>query len=314
MQRAVVASLVCSVLGLVGGRAAPAQEQQAPTYKGGVDLVTVSVVVNNRDGRPVTGLSRTDFDLFDAGVARSIAVFRTEPAPINIAVLLDASGSMRIGRKWSAAQDVMRTLAAMLEPGRDRVALFTFDTQLHESQPFTTAPADAVGRLDSVRPFGSTALYDAIAQIGRQLAAQIGSRRAVVVVTDGVDNHSQLNAADVAGIASAIDMPVYAVVVASPLDRPGAASEAGGPAPQRGIALDDLTRWTGGAVFAGGTPAEATVTARQIVVELRNQYLITFESSTPAGWHPIMVRVHNDTLVVRTRSGYMAGLRANAQH
>src|ERR1051325_11944228 len=113
-----------------------------PTFKTGVDLVTVSVIVKNRDGRPVTGLARRDFELTDAGRVRDIADFRSEPAPISLAVLLDTSGSMHIDPKWTNARDAITRLAAELQPGRDRIALLTFDTQLHEVQPYNTNPGD----------------------------------------------------------------------------------------------------------------------------------------------------------------------------
>ena len=302
-------ALLIAVTVLPGGWAASPQSPSAPTFRGGVDLVTVSVVVNDRNGRPVTGLSRDDFELFDAGRARTIADFRSERAPIGVAVLLDASGSMQVGDKWAMARDVVTRLASALEAGHDRLALFTFDTVLHEEQPFTTSTADVLRQLDRVRPWGSTALYDAAGQVGRQLANQSG-RRAIVVVSDGADNRSRASAADVSAIISATDIPVYAVTVGSPLDKADEDRPAGGRESRAAGALDDLTRWTGGAMFHASTPVENGAAARQIVDELRHQYVMSFESGLPAGWHPLLVRVHDGKLMVRTRSGYMAGPRS----
>jgi len=75
--------------------------------------------------------------------------------------------------------------------------------------------------------------------------------------------------------------------------------------------LENLSQWTGGALFQGSTPAESDAAARQIVSELRYQYVLSFESGTPAGWHPLTVRVRDGKYVVRTRSGYVAGPRAS---
>ena len=276
--------------------------------------MTVNVVVNTRDGRPVAGLSRADFEVFDAGAPREIAGFHSEPAPISIAVLFDISGSMNVVSKLSAARDAVRHLASWLQPGRDRIALFVFDTRLVQLQPFTTAPGEVVDRLDSLRAFGSTALYDAIAQTGRQLAAQSGPRRAVVVVTDGADNHSRSSVRDVSGAASAIDVPVYALEIVSPVDHAGTdAALDRSPDPERLNPLDDLSRRTGGALFVASVPAHASVAVRQIVAELRQQYVMTFEPGVPAGWHPLVVRARNTQFVVRARSGYVAGPRVGGQ-
>jgi Ca-activated chloride channel family protein len=300
-----LALLGCSVL---GGSIVLAQETPAPTFKAGVDLVTVSVTVNHRDGRPATDLGRADFELFDAGRPRIIADFKSEPAPISVAVLVDASGSMRGAPKLTQARTAIAQLTSWLDRGSDLVALFSFDTELHELQPFTTATAGVADRIDGIRPFGSTALYDAIAQTGERVAGQGGPRRAVVVVTDGSDNHSRLSARAVSHIASSIDVPVYVIVVASSLDDPRSdAAPDRNSLDMRTGPLADLAQWTGGSLSVVNTPADANATARRIVAELRHQYLMTFEASAPEGWHPLVVRARDSHLVVRARSGYIAG-------
>jgi Ca-activated chloride channel homolog len=310
---------VAILAGLAGGRVRASQQTPptlgpaTPIFKTGVDLVTVSVIVKNRDGRPVTGLSRHDFELTDAGRVRDIADFRSEPAPISLAVLLDTSGSMQIDPKWTNARDAITKLAAELQIGRDRIALLTFDNELHEVQPFTTNPGDVVRKLGSVRPWGSTALYDAVVQAGRTLATQGESRRAVIVVTDGLDNRSKSNAAGASAVVSAVDMPVYTIVVSSVHDRAEEEAVGGDRFAVRSAGLENLSQWTGGALFQGGAPAESDAAARQIVSELRHQYLMSFESSAPEGWHPLTVRVREGKFVVRTRSGYVAGPRAGGR-
>jgi Ca-activated chloride channel family protein len=271
---------------------------QAPTFKAGVDLVSVSVVVKNQKGRLVPGLSRTDFELFDAGRMRDIADLRAEASPVSVAVLLDTSGSMRIGGKWAAARDAVARVASQLQAGRDRIALFAFDNELRVVQPFTTSPSDALRALNSVEPWGSTAMFDAVSATGRRLAEESGTRRAIVVITDGLDNRSRLDAAGVAAAVSAVDVPVYSVVVSAPRDEQ----------------LSELSRGTGGVSFVSSTPMDTTAAVGQIVTELRSQYVMTFESGTPAGWHPLLVRIHENTeFVVRTRSGYMAGPRTGGR-
>src|SRR2546430_16742548 len=120
-----VATLLTLSLGALADVAG--QEQAPPTFKAGVDLVSVSVTVKNQKGRPVTGLSRKDFQLFDSGRMRDIADFRSEASAVSVAVLLDMSGSMHISGKWDAAKDAVAKLAEELERGRDHIALFAFD-------------------------------------------------------------------------------------------------------------------------------------------------------------------------------------------
>src|SRR2546425_2271709 len=213
------AVLLTFSLGAITGGFGSQDAPQPPTFKAGVDLVSVSVVVKNQKGRPVTGLSRKDFELFDSGRLRDIADFRSEDSAISVAMLLDTSGSMRISGKWNAARAAVAKLAAELERGRDHIALFAFDNELHVVQPFTTSPSEAVDALNKVQPWGSTAMFDAVSETGKRLAEEGGMRRAIVVITDGLDNRSRLDATDVSAAASAIDVPVYSFVLSSPLDR-----------------------------------------------------------------------------------------------
>jgi Ca-activated chloride channel homolog len=289
---------------LAGQVAAP-----GPTFKSSVDLVTLNVTVQ-KNGRMVPGLTSADFELLDAGEPRPIVSFQTETSPIGIALLFDASGSMDVASKAAAGRQAAHHLLSWLEPGRDQVGVFTFDTQLQQRQAFTTSRPDITNFLDAIRPFGSTSLYDAIAETGRQVAAIGGPRRAVVVITDGADNRSQLTPSQVSGVASGLDVPVYVIVISAAIDHQGTeGSIERHDAPKRTGALDDLAQATGGALFTVSAPAHASVAARQIIEELRHQYLIAFEPSQRAGWHPLSVRTRDPHFVVRARSGYVAGSR-----
>ena len=135
------------------------------------------------------------------------------------------------------------------------------------------------------------------------------------MLTDGTDNASRLNPSDVAAVASEIDVPVYIFGIVPSIDNPSeetainsiATSAFAGP-------LADLASWTGGHVFVASTPGQRSVAARQIIDELRHQYLIAFESSGTPGWHPLVVRARNKDLTVRARSGYIAGQSSPTFH
>ena len=304
----VAATLLTATLG-VGASPAAFQQQTGATFTSGVDLVRVSAVVRDRKGRFVEDLAQRDFTILDNGDQRAIADFRHDLAGVSVALLFDVSGSMEA--KLSNAREAGTFVLASLDAGKDEAAVFTFDTQLDEIEPFTVGLRALPGKLSSLTPFGATSLHDAIAATARRTGLRDGRRRAVVVFTDGNDTWSQLTPSEVSGMASAIDVPVYIVGIVPAIDNPSAdistvsieRSALAGP-------LTDLAEWTGGHAFIVSTPLERSAAARQIIDELRHQYLIAFESSGRPGWHPLVVRARDKNrgdLVVRVRSGYFAG-------
>lgn len=285
--------------------AARQTQQERPTFRASVARVTLAATVRDQRGRSVTNLTATDFQLLDAGRERQILEFRTDPAPVNVGLLVDTSGSMAVGARGAAMREAAGHLVSWLEPGRDEVGLFAFDQGMEQLHPMLPAPGRVMDTLARVRPYGKTQLFDAIAETGRRLAETMGGRRAIVVLSDGADNASTLTPAEVSGLASAIDIPVYIVIVVSPLDRAdGTSVNDDGLAALVNGRLGDLARWTGGDIFTAIGPAHASVAARRIVSELRQQYLIAFEPGAEVGWHPLVVRTRQKNLVVRARSGY----------
>jgi Ca-activated chloride channel family protein len=284
-------------------------EAQTPTFKSGVDLVSVTATVRDRRGRLVRGLSKTDFEVLDNGQRRTITDFRTDPSPVSVAVLFDISGSMRVADRMLAARFAAHHLLSWLEAGRDEAALFTFDSRLHEVAPFTVDTRALQGALGEVDPFGATSLHDAIAQAARRAADRTGRRRAVVVITDGIDTMSGMKPAEVSAIASAIDVPVYILATVLPIDHLGRDSAL----PREPVTSDDggtveqLAMWTGGTFFYVSTPADTSNAARQVMDELRTQYLIAFEPAAGSGWRPLEIRTRDKDYIVRARSGYLAG-------
>ena len=284
------------------------QDQQAPTatFKAGVDLVRVAAVVRDHKGRFVQDLSANDFEVFEDGRQQRITDFRSDLTSVSIAVLFDVSGSME-GHLPNAREEATHVLSWL--EGRDEAAVFTFDTRLDEVKPFTEGLKALPNSMTRVVPFGATSLHDAIAETARRAGQREGRRRGVVVLTDGNDNASRLSPAQVSAIASEIDVPVYVVGIVPSIDNPTA--DTATPSVERSALagpLTDLANWTGGHLFAASTPAQRSAAARQIVDELRHQYLIAFESNGAPGWHPLEVRArHNKDLVVRARAGYVAG-------
>jgi Ca-activated chloride channel homolog len=271
-------------------------------FKSSAERVTVAVVARDRNGRPLTGLSAADFEVLDDGRSRTILDFQSETSAISVALLLDSSGSMR-GPTLQQATDVGHLLLASMSEGIDEAGLFVFDKTVRAAQPFTSEFGALRSALAAVQPFGSTSLYDAIAETAQQLALRRG-RRALVVLTDGVDTSSQLTAAEVSGIASAIDMPVYVVAVGRSIG--DLTVERTTKAEDVSADLTDLARWSGGAFYAASTVADGSLAARQIVTDLRHQYLLAFEPDASPGWHRIEIRAR-PRATLQARSGYWVG-------
>ena len=288
-----------------------ATPDQPARFKSAVDLVSVSAVVRDKKGRFVSDLSREDFIVTEGGEKRSIVGFQAEAdGPVKVAVLFDISGSMRVGTKVVDAQQAARHIFSSLKEG-DKAALFAFDTQLDQVTDFTSDFKDLEKKVELVDPpFGQTSLYDAIAETAKAVetsmtgGSQARQRAAIVVLTDGIDTKSRLTAPEVSAIASNIDVPVYIVAVMSPVDDPRN-SDYGTGAMSSG--LTDLARWTGGDLFIAIAPAHASIAARQIVGEMRHQYMLAFEASARPGWRPLEVKTRGRELSVRARSGYTAG-------
>jgi len=305
-------------LALVGTQAAAKSQDAAsqpgakPTFRSAVDLVSVAAVVRDRHGRFARNLKKDDFIIREGGSRREVLDFRTdENAPVRVGLLFDVSGSMRIASHLEDARQAARyVLSSMhLDRDADEAAVFSFDMNLQTQQPFTTDAGAIENALARVQPYGQTSLYDAIAETAEHVAeTRPGDRhrRAVVVFTDGVDTSSLMTPEHVSAVASEIDVPVYVVTVVSQSTHEDVPLHAEQESP-----LGTLARWTGGNLFMTSAPAHQSLAARQIVDELRHQYLIAFAASSAKGWRPLDVKTKDKDLTVRARSGYAAGTRGS---
>jgi Ca-activated chloride channel family protein len=263
--------------------------------------------VRDNKGRLVRDLSARDFEVLEGTAPRAITDFRSDIAGVSIALLFDISGSME-SRLMDAREGAVHVLS-WLTHEQDEAAIFTFDTELLEIAPFTSGLKALPAAMASVVPFGKTSVRDAIAQAAERVGRREERRRALVVLTDGHDTASRLTPHEVSAIASAIEVPVYIIGIVPSIDNPSAdAATPSADKPWQAGLLDDLATQTGGRVFKVSAPGQRSLAARQIVDELRHQYLIAFESSGNPGWHPLLVRTTREkALTVRARAGYLVG-------
>ena len=166
MRSHVFSVVVCAALLAFGDGEAVAQSETRPSFRSGVEMVSVSAVVRDRRGRLVRKLTREDFRVLDGGESRPILNFWSdEAAAVSVGVLVDTSGSMSVGSKMADAQSSTDRLLARLRPA-DESAVFVFDSELRELEPFDTDHLRRGESLSNVRPYGVTSLYDAIAETG----------------------------------------------------------------------------------------------------------------------------------------------------
>lgn len=276
---------------------APAQDEQ-PTFRSRVEVVTIAAVVRDKTGRVVRTLTKDDFTVLDGGERRPIVEF--QPAangPISVALLMDGSGSMR--QSSSTSRRAAETLLTLLNDRSDDVALMSFDTRLLTLRRFTSDFQQLRTGLAELDTWGATSIYDAIAGAAGIVDEHTRKRRAVLVVTDCADNWSTYSAQEVAWIASTIDVPVYVLAV-------GAAATGSADARTIGGELGELARATGGDYYAADTETRQAMALGRIIEDLRHQYLIAIEPARTTGLRSLEISAGKSPLKVRARQWYAA--------
>lgn len=270
-----------------------------------VRLVLLPTSVTTRRGKPVRGLQAADFRLFEDGVAQEIGVFAAdEETPLEVAFLLDVSGSMALRGQLSEAKRAIRGFVESLEP-RDRFGLICFaDHQVTWVTDLTSDKPRFLERLDVQYALGRTALYDALAASPHLVDDQTRGRRAIVLITDGLDNFSELPMLRAVWLARQVNVPIYAISFL-PV-RPGLVSKRG----RRSLhTLERFSSETGGTHFAVHDSREVERAISRIQSELRSQYVIGYYPSVrerDGAFRIIELGTVREGLRVRTRKGYYA--------
>jgi VWFA-related protein len=294
---------------LAGGVPAGGGDQIA-RFASRTDLVVLSAIAMDRHGRPVTDLRRNEFAVREDGRPQPIQHFSEgRELPARVLLLVDASGSMITTPKSSSPVMAARQLLYALDP-TDQIALAGFDHHYFGVVAFTTDHAQILRGFSEVQPFGSTALHDALDHAASDLATHGEGRRAVVVVTDGVDNASQQSPEAVIARSRALDVPIYAISVVSPLDDAASSQFVGQSRPSAAtIGSRVLARYaemSGGAAFVVSDFAALKRATDTIVGELKHQYRLGYDPPPgPTGFRRVQVTTTRKGVSVKTRSGYV---------
>jgi Ca-activated chloride channel family protein len=302
-----------SFLAVAPGFAQNGGSSEEPGYRFGlsVDAVHLAATVVDKKGRLVTDLKEGDFVVYEDGVPQEIAYFaRGTDAPVDVMVLVDGSGSMDMVSKVSNARNAALQLVSVLE-SEDRVAVYAFDRDILELCAFTEDKQEAIAALHRLEPFGSTAIYDAVAKASSLIRNQGFGRRAIVLITDGIDTSSQIAVEAALEIAKGVDLPVYVIRVLSPLDDPENDAFIGvhGKEAKRVEALESFAAETGGKLYEASQLGALRLASLRVKEELKTQYRLGYvprNNRRDGRFRQIEVYVRQDGVEVRTRKGYYA--------
>ncbi|MEO8586419.1 MAG: VWA domain-containing protein [Acidobacteriota bacterium] len=308
LQQFTLASvLAASALGRAEVISTPSPEPVKATSSVAVSYVLVPFVVTNLKGLPVRNLREEDVTLLVDGTSVKTDLFaRSDDAPVSFTILLDGSGSMGLAGKLAGARAAVVALVEQKIPGDD-FALFVFaEGAVKEIVPFTEDSARVVEAVNGVKAFGKTAFFDALAKMpDKSLLGKNGSR-AIILLTDGIDNASAISSDELAALLEGVDVPVYPIGLRSP----------GAPVfPAPGQSVEDLlnleilghvARITGGRLSIVDEPSRLPDSIRLIEKDLRAQYLLGFTAAGtgPVRFRRIALRLSGPVRAIRVRAGY----------
>jgi Ca-activated chloride channel homolog len=271
-----------------------------------VDLALVNVTVTDPYNRLVTGLDPDNFRVFEDNVEQEIVSFSSEDVPISIGVIFDFSGSManKVDKAREAALEFFKTANP-----QDEFFLVSFNERAELTSAFTNSVEDLQSRMMMTAPKGRTALLDAIYLGLSQMRGAHNAKRALLILSDGGDNHSRYNENDIKRLVREADTQLYAIGIYDPLGyRNRTPEELNGPS-----LLAEITELTGGRVFAVEHLNDLPDIASKIGMELRNQYVLGYRPSNhihDARWRKIKVKLRPPKglppLSVYSKTGYYA--------
>jgi Ca-activated chloride channel homolog len=278
---------------------------QRPSFRSTIDLVMLNVTVTGPGGKYVTDLSSDDFQVLEDGRPQNVAYFSPANVPMSVSLVLDTSSSM--DEEMPLSKQAAMDFIARLRPG-DVAEIVSFDSKVEVLQPMTSDRALLESAIQRMRAGGSTALYNGVYIVLRQLEKvrpQSGDdvrRQVIVVLSDGEDTSSLVTFEHLLDSAKRAQTGIYTVGLG--LEEPTRITRSDGEFGLRQLALE-----TGGRLFLPKRPTDLVDVYSQIANELSNQYVVGYLSSNPqadGAWRRVAVRVLRPNMQARTRAGYYA--------
>ena len=271
-----------------------------------VDLALLNVTVTDPYNRLVTGLEPDNFRVYEDNIEQEVVTFSAEDVPISIGVIFDFSGSMsnKVGKAREAAVQFFKTANP-----QDEFFLVSFNERAELTSSFTNSVEDLQSRMMLTAPKGRTALLDALYLGLSQMRGAHNAKRALLILSDGGDNHSRYNESDIKRLVKEADTQLYAIGIFDPIgSRNRSPEELAGPS-----LLSEVTEMTGGRVFNVERLEELPDIASKIGMELRNQYVLGYRPSNKAHdarWRKVKIKLRAPKglppLSVFSKTGYYA--------
>lgn len=274
--------------------------QMAP-LRVNVNLVLVPVTVTDQMNRPVLGLAKDDFALLEDDSVRDIRYFSAEDTPVSIGILLDISRSMT--DKIDLARAALGEFFQNSNPADDYFVI-TFSDRPEVLADANTSAGTIGARLADVKPSGHTALLDAIYMGMHKLRSARYQRKALLIISDGGDNHSRFTSSELKNMVMESDVQIYGIGIYSRVFH--------SPEEWSGKRLlTQITEATGGHTITVNNARELPDAASSISTELRNQYVLGYApgAGQGSGWRKIKVKITPrdpaSPLQLYWRRGYM---------
>jgi Ca-activated chloride channel family protein len=281
--------------------------QQPPnlTETVSVGYVMIPFTPLGRKGVPIADLRAKEVGLLVDGRPVSSDMFeKSENAPVSFTILLDSSGSMALAGKMDAARAAIGALLAHRRAGDD-FSLWTFaESEARQLAPFTESPAAITSALATVAPYGKTAFFDALATMPERSRLGKNPSRAIILLSDGIDNASKLTREDLARLLQGVSVPIYPLGIRDPHEQ-NATARSKEELSDLDL-LDAVAVLTGGRLHLGNQPQQIAMAVANIEKDLRAQYLIGFAPTGQGGikYRHISLRLAGRVRTVRVRAGY----------
>jgi len=269
------------------------------------DLVLINTIVTDSHGKPVTGLSASQFRLQEDGVEQTIQFCSSEDAPVSIGLVLDSSGSM--GNKIELLKRAAVQFVRAANPADEYFAV-QFQARPKIAVPLTTDTDRVLEFIKGIEAGGSTALFDAIHLAVNEMRRARYPRKALIIVSDGMDNHSRYTERETKRLMSEVDFPIFGINVWQP-QRSGNRYAIQRQDPST---LEMLLPRSGGRVFAVRDLKKLSMTTELISVEIRNEYVLGYAPSNRQAngkFHHVSINLESSAgrgLRISHRSGYYA--------
>jgi Ca-activated chloride channel homolog len=282
-----------------------ATDRQRPSFRSGIDIVSLNVTVTDGSNHYITDLGENEFSVFEDGIKQNVTFFSRRQQPIAMSLLLDSSASMEqhLGTLQTAATNFIRKLKP-----NDIAQVIDFDSRVEIRQGFSSNQADLQTAIEQTNAGGSTSLHNAMYIALKELrkvkavTEEDVRRQALIVFSDGEDTSSLVSFEEVLDLAKRSETAIYAIALRGNDVQAKGFREAE-------FVMRTLAQETGGRAFFPARIEDLAGVYTQIADELASQYTLGYTSANQrrdGAWRRLVVQVSRANITPRTKKGYYA--------